>query len=170
MSKRKIIDLPGDQHFVTFSTFQRRRFLAPERTRNIAIEVLSECLEKHRASCLGFVIMPDHVHAILTMVPEVTISTFLLAWKKTASHRIKEFYAQNLTHYRETCPTDCPVWQARFYDFNLGTTAKFEEKLDYIHNNPVIAGLSENAVDWKWSSARFYEYGEDVGARITPLL
>jgi putative transposase len=170
MPKRKIIDLPGDQHFVTFSTYQRRRFLAPERTRSIVLETLQASLDRHGAQCHGFVIMPDHVHAILTVDPDSDISTFLLAWKKTASYRIKEFYGQELNHYRDLCPENCPVWQSRFYDFNLGSTDKFNEKLDYIHNNPVIAGLVRTAEAWQWSSARFYENREDVGVKIAPLL
>jgi putative transposase len=170
MPKRKTIDLPGDHHFVTFSTYQRRRFLAPDRTRTIVIATLESCLKEHHAACHGFVIMPDHVHAILTVNPDSNISTFLLAWKKTASYRVKKFYAQELKHYHDLCPEDCPVWQSRFYDFNLGSTDKFDEKLEYMHNNPVVAGLIETAVNWKWSSARFYENREEVGVTITPLL
>jgi putative transposase len=170
MSSRKIFDLPGEQHFVTFSTYQRRRFLASERTRSIVIEALSGCIEKHRCTCHGFVVMPDHVHAVLTVHPEMTISAFLLSWKKTSSYRIKKFFAQDQRRYHALCPEDCPVWQARFYDFNLGLTDKLNEKLDYMHENPVTAGLVRTAVEWSWSSARFYEFDEDVGVRITPLL
>ena len=167
MPNRKIIDLPGDYHFVTFSTYQRRQFLAPERTRAIIIEVLQSCLETHKASCHGFVIMPDHVHAILSVAPDSTIAAFLQAWKKTSSYRIKRFYAQELTNYQSLCPEDCPVWQAKFYDFNLESD-EYLEKLDYMHANPVVAGLVLTALDWRWSSARFYELGEDIGVTITP--
>jgi putative transposase len=167
MPKRKIIDLPGEFHFVTFSTYQRRRFLAPERTRTIVVEVLQTCLEKHCAHCYGFVIMPNHVHAIFSVAPEATIASFLQAWKKTSSYRIKRFYAQELTRYCELCPDDCPIWQAKFYDFNLESDEKCLEKLDYMHANPVVAGLALTILDWAWSSARFYELGENVGVKIT---
>jgi putative transposase len=168
MAKRKIIDLPGEFHFVTFSTYQRRQFLAPERTRSIVVEVLQTSLETHRAFCHGFVVMPNHVHAILSLAPDATIASFLLSWKKTSSYRIKRFYAQELTKYHERCPEDCPVWQAKFYDFNLESDKKFIEKLEYMHTNPVAAGLALTLLDWPWSSARFYELGEDVGVKITP--
>jgi putative transposase len=85
MSSRKIIDLSGENHFVIFSTYQRRKFLSPERTKAIVVEALQTCLENHNGFCQGFVIMPDHVHAILTLDPASSISTFLLAWKKTSS-------------------------------------------------------------------------------------
>jgi putative transposase len=167
MPKRQVIDLPGGFHFVTFSTYQRRQFLAPERTRTIVVEVLQTCLETHQASCHGFVVMPNHVHAILSVAPEATIASFLQAWKKTSSYRIKRFYVQELTKYRDLCPDDCPIWQAKFYDFNLESDEKFNEKLDYMHNNPVVAGWALTILDWAWSSARFYELGENVGVKIT---
>jgi putative transposase len=97
MPERRIIDLPGQAHFVTFSTYQRRQFLAPERTRTIVMETLQGCLDQHRGFCHGFVVMPNHVHAILTVDSESKIATFLLAWKKTSSYRIKRFFAQELT-------------------------------------------------------------------------
>jgi putative transposase len=168
MPKRQIIDLPGDSHFVTFSTYQRRRFLETQRAREIMADTLQACLEKHQTLCHGFVVMPNHVHALLTPDPSVGISSFLLAWKKTSSYRIKQFYVRERTQYLELCPKDSPIWQAKFYDFNLSSTGKFQEKLDYMHDNPVTAGLVLTTLDWAWSSARFYERGENVGVNITP--
>ncbi len=66
--KREVINRPGQIHFVTFSTYQRRRFLAPDRTRNIVVETLQTCLQTHHASCHGFVVMPDHVHVLLPWI------------------------------------------------------------------------------------------------------
>jgi len=168
MSERKVINLPGQPHFVTFSTYQRRRFLAPERTRGIVLEVLQSSLKTHAAQCHGFVVMPNHVHAILSVDTTSTISSFLHAWKKTSSYRIKRFYEQELSKYQDMCPVDCPVWQANFYDFNLETDEKVIQKLDYMHNNPVIAELARSSIDWIWSSARFYEFGEAGIVRIKP--
>jgi hypothetical protein len=51
-------------------------------------------------------------------------------------------------------------WQARFYDFNVWTEKKRIEKLRYIHRNPVTRGLVDSPEKWKWSSFRWYRYGE----------
>ena len=159
MPKRLLVYGPGTLHFVTFSTYQRRRFLEPDRTRSIVVETLSEMLERHGASCHGFVVMPDHVHALLTVREDSTIADFLKVWKKTSSYRIGRFYEQELTKYRELCPRKCPVWQARYYDFNVFTTRKHVEKLKYIHRNPVTRGLVKKPKDWAWSSFVHYSTG-----------
>jgi putative transposase len=167
MPKRRIINYPEARHFVTFSTYQRRRFLEPERTKEIVLEALQGCLVNHSASCTGFVIMPNHVHAILFGNAEYNLSRFIQVWKKTSSYRIKQFYREHMTHYRQFCPGDCPVWQAKFYDFNVESDDKLNEKLDYMHANPVIVGLAEYSSAWLWSSARFYEQGQGVGVNLS---
>jgi putative transposase len=48
------------------------------------------------------------------------------------------------------------VWQRRFYDMNIWGPKKREEKLNYMHDNPVKRGLVKQPGDWPWSSWRFY--------------
>ena len=50
-----------------------------------------------------------------------------------------------------------------YYAFNLFTVKKAEEKLEYMHLNPVRAGLVEHSCQWRWSSARYWEQGKSVG-------
>jgi hypothetical protein len=51
-----------------------------------------------------------------------------------------------------------PIWQKRFYDFNVSTSKKRIEKLRYMHRNPVKRGLAEKPEDWDWSSFRAYAF------------
>jgi len=60
-------------------------------------------------------------------------------------------------------------WQPRFHDFNVYTSEKVDEKLNYMHANPVKRGLVERPGDWTWSSCRFYEAGERGVVRIDPV-
>jgi putative transposase len=53
-----------------------------------------------------------------------------------------------------------PFWQERFYDFNVYSKGKKNEKLNYMHANPVIRGLVKDPKDWPWSSWSFYRGGE----------
>jgi len=59
------------------------------------------------------------------------------------------------------------MWQPKYYAFNVFSEAKAREKLDYMHNNPVKAGLVENPCDWLYSSARWYLMGRSVGVAIS---
>jgi putative transposase len=167
MPRQQRIHVPGHRHFVTFSTYRRRRFLDPERTRDTVVEVLQKCLETHLSSCAGFVVMPDHVHAIVFGNETFDISSFVQVWKKTTSYRIKRFYQRELPHYLESLTKEEPIWQPGFYDFNIESDEKNNEKLDYMHNNPVLAKLANTHVSWPWSSARYYELNEPVGVTIT---
>ncbi len=167
MTRRRILNLPGHGHFLTFSTYQRRRFLDSPETRDIVIVVLEKCLQSHHAECAGFVVMPDHVHALIYGKEDFKINSFVQVWKKTSSYRTKQFFERELKKYEQLCPAECPIWQARFYDYNVDSDAKLNEKIEYMHQNPVVAGLTGNALNWNWSSARFYELDEPVGVTIT---
>jgi len=57
-------------------------------------------------------------------------------------------------------------WQERFYDFNVRTTKKRLEKLQYMHRNPVKRGLVGAPEEWRWSSYRFYLLDEAGRVRV----
>ena len=61
---------------------------------------------------------------------------------------------------------DEPFWQARYYDFNVWSEKKREEKLRYIHRNPVVRGLVKQPEDWEWSSYRHYATGVEGRVEI----
>ena len=67
---------------------------------------------------------------------------------------------------QETGGSPRAFWQARFYDFNVYTSGKRKEKLNYMHANPVVRGLVEHPKDWRWSSWGFYWGGETGMVRI----
>ncbi len=71
-----------------------------------------------------------------------------------------------LVGYFKTIDRKDPFWQPRYYPFNLYSEKKAVEKLDYMHLNPVRAGLVEKAVDWAWSSARCFDGGKLVGVPL----
>jgi putative transposase len=58
------------------------------------------------------------------------------------------------------------LWQPRYYSVEIFSRRKLEEKLQYMHLNPVRKGYVRKASDWKWSSARWYERQQTVGIPI----
>jgi hypothetical protein len=52
------------------------------------------------------------------------------------------------------------VWQRKIYDMNIWSPKKRDEKLNFMHNNPLKRGLFKHAGDWPWSSWRFYFWND----------
>ena len=65
MGTRAIYDDELHAHFITFSCFHRRRLLDHDQAKRVVLGVLNSQLASRGASCVGFVVMPDHVHAIV---------------------------------------------------------------------------------------------------------
>ncbi|MBW2061218.1 MAG: hypothetical protein JRI95_06590 [Deltaproteobacteria bacterium] len=59
-----------------------------------------------------------------------------------------------------------PVWQPRYYRYNIFSPEKMKEKINYIHENPVRIGLVNRPEDWAYGSARYYISGKSVGLPI----
>ena len=167
MTSRRVYDGEKHAHFLTFSCYKRRRLLAPGQAKRILLGVLYRRLEWLNGGCIGFVATPDHAHALVWFGKPDCVSPFMNKWKEETSTGIKDFYRRRFPKYFATTGEDDPVWQARYYGFNVFSREKIEEKLDYMHLNPVRAGLVERAVDWSWSSARWYMAGRSVGVPIT---
>ena len=92
----------------------------------------------------GYVLMPEHVHLLVSEPKKAALSKALQALKISVSVQSKER----------------PFWQVRYYDFNVFTPGKRVEKLRYMHRNPVKRGLVSEPIDWAWSSFRHYATGE----------
>jgi putative transposase len=130
---------------------------------------LAESLDKAGKECrvelVGFVFMPEHVHLLVNPLSKTgDIDKFLSKLKNPFSREIKIILTaakspllKRLTVRERPNKTTFRFWQeGPGFDRNLFTPAAIMASLDYIHNNPVERGLCKRAIDWKWSSARFY--------------
>ena len=166
MVKRRVYDDEKHVHFVTFSCYKRRKFLQHDQAKRIVIGQLGSRLSRHDGLCIGFVIMPDHVHALIWFPEPGQLSAFMNKWKELSSHGIKTLYRERYPAYVSCFDGAEPIWQARYHGFNIWSRRKVEEKLDYMHLNPVRAGMVARAVDYRWSSAPWYLAGKSVGLSI----
>jgi putative transposase len=143
----------GDIHFITFSCHRRRPLLGTVHARDTFVITL-ERIRRWYGFCLtGFVVMPEHVHLLLSEPERRNLAVVLQMLKQMVSRKLHE-HGTN------------PFWQPRYYDFNVWSAEKLTEKLDYMHRNPVQRGLVTRPEDWKWSSARHYATGEECGVEI----
>ncbi len=166
MRTRRVYDKERHAHFLAFSCYKRRRLLDADRAKKIVLGVLNSQLSRQQGRCVGFVVMPNHVHAIVWFPADDQISEFVKEWKKRSSVQIKRLLRTSLVSYGRTINEDDPVWQAGFYDFNIYSPRKLREKLVYMHNNPVAEGLVTDASEWPWSSARYYEHRRPVAVPV----
>ena len=156
-------------HFITCSCCRRLPFLCTARSRDRFLSILEQTRERYRLVVVGYVVMPEHVHLLLTE-PEVgTVSTVMQVLKQRTARALLPQRKRSNPRQRNLFgdePRRRAFWQARFYDFNVWTTRKRVEKLRYMHRNPVKRGLVESPEQWRWSSYRFYFLDEAGAVRV----
>ena len=161
----------ADLHFVTFSCYRRLALLGTARARNVFVQELGRVREEYVFSLVGYVVMPNHVHLLMSEPQKGTPSTVLQMLKQRVSREMRK--GRELvprTQLQKGLPRsidELPAfWQTRFYDFNVYSHEKVNEKLEYMHANPVVRGLVKNPKDWPWSSFSYYSKGEAGLIRI----
>jgi putative transposase len=167
---RKIFDNENHAHFVTFSCYRRQRILDDDQAKQIVMHFLAAQLKNQNGICMGFVIMPDHVHAMIRFQDSGMLSVFINQWKRRSSMQLKQLYKEKLTNYGTKIDLEKPMWQPKYYDFNIFSEAKAREKLTYMHLNPVKSGLIDRPENWRFGSARYYLMGKPIGVPITKIL
>jgi REP element-mobilizing transposase RayT len=90
-----------------------------------------------------WVVMPNHVHAVVLPLGENLLGGILKSWKQFTSRRAKEVLKLG----------DGPFWQPESYDRWIRDEEEKARVRKYVRNNPVAAGLCGKAEDWRWSSA-----------------
>jgi len=156
---------PGDLHELTFSCYQRLPLLAADQWQQGLARSIDLAGHETRIELAAFVFMPDHVHLLVApSSSEPDIGRYLPLVKQPFSKSIKELLLKTnsplvdrLTVQERPGKTRFRFWQeGPGYDRNLNAPAAIEAVIDYIHKNPVRRGFVTRAVDWKWSSARWY--------------
>jgi putative transposase len=156
-------------HFITTSCYRRLPFLRTARSRDTFLTILEQTRQRYRFVVVGYVVMPEHIHLLVTE-PEVgTPSTMMQVLKQRTARALLPKRKRRNPRQRNLFgdePKRRAFWQARSYDFNVWTTKKRVEKLRYMHRNPVKRGLVGAPEDWRWSSYRFYLLDEAGPVRV----
>jgi putative transposase len=161
----------GHLHFLTFSCYRRLPLLNTTRARNVFVEALGEIRERYKFLLVGYVVMPNHVHLLISESAKGTPSVVLKVLKQRVSRDLRRSrrrapagqWSFAFTRGGGNLPR---FWQTRFYDFNVWSEKKVREKLEYMHANPITRKLVEHPKDWPWSSWSFYAKGE---AGLVPI-
>jgi putative transposase len=118
-----------------------------------ALEQLGETARYFNVSTVGYVLMPSHLHTLLGFSEIERLSRFMQSFKSLSSRRIEKLDLGSIFENLRVRDR-FRLWRPRFDDLVIHSDEQFRVKLDYIHNNPVKAGLVRKAIDWPFSSAR----------------
>src|SRR5271170_2240851 len=132
-------------HFITFSCYHRRPLFQTDESKTIFEIALDRIRQKFNLRVYAYVVMPEHVHLLLSEPEQGLLAEALKSLKQGVSRHLLD----ETEHF----------WQKRYYDFNVCNTHQFSEKLRYIHRNPIRRGLCKRPEDWEWSSFRHYATG-----------
>jgi putative transposase len=152
----------GDLHFITFSCYARRPYLGTPSARDKFLQILDEVRSRHKFQLLGYVVMPEHVHLLIGEPQAGDPSKSMQMLKQTVSRRMKLWHeapSPKASSAHSSGKDPQAFWQRRFYDFNVWSSKKLQEKVDYMHRNPVRRQLVHHPADWPWSSWSHYEKG-----------
>jgi putative transposase len=147
-----------DLHFITFSCYRRQALLSNAHRRELFLKVLEDVRRRYQWVVIGYVVMPEHVHLLVSEPQQRPLATAIQALKLGFSRRL--LAEERRLHHNAEHDKPGRVWQARYYDFNVCTLAKRVEKRRYLHRNPVRRGLVEVPEQWPWSSFRAYAHQE----------
>jgi len=171
---------PGDAHFLSFRCYRNRKFLNYGLTRRFFISALKNARRRHCFDIWAYVIMPQHVHLLIFPRPEVySISAILKSIKQPVARKSVNWLKANKPHILGSLEVAPGSGKYRFwqdgggYDRNLTRIFEIQEITEYIHYNPVKAGLANRPEDWYWSSARAWVLDEfeplDIDKESYPL-
>lgn len=133
-------------YFITICAKNRRAVFLREKIVAILIDEWRRAHKQHGWAIGRYVIMPDHVHFFCR--PELdakSLSQFIALWKSYTSRRIND-----LPRPRST-PAATALWQRQFFDHVLRSSESYEEKWNYVRDNPLRARLVSSSGHWKYA-------------------
>ncbi|TAH21031.1 MAG: hypothetical protein EAZ08_04810 [Cytophagales bacterium] len=147
--------------FITTSCFQMQHLLCDDKCFDLILENFKFYNDKYKARLVAYVLMVNHIHFVIYFEGENRLSDYMRDFKKYSSLQIRKYLS---AHYPEKIKDivyehrtqNFKVWEDLFDSVHLYTRKVCETKIEYIHNNPVKAGLNTRPELYKYSSASFY--------------
>ena len=143
-----------------------KHLLKPDKYKDILVESFRFLVREQRLSINAFVIMSNHLHTIWQIEEGHELDEVQRDFLKFTAQQIKLDLTINhpkvLQHFRKNgSDREYQFWKRKSLSVDLYTEAVLLQKLNYIHLNPVKAGLCELPEDYHYSSAKFYYSGAD---------
>ena len=151
--------------FLTVTCLEWKALLKEDKFKKIITDSLDFLVKDQRIIVYGFVIMSNHFHLIWQMLGDHKREGVQRDFLKYTGQQIVKLLKKESPQMLQELRVDAKdrkhqVWERNSLGIPLWTPEAFEQKLEYIHNNPVKAGLCQYPEQYKYSSARFYEKNE----------
>ena len=158
--------------FFTATCLHWQMLLLRDERKQILIDSLKFMVSDKRVWVHGFVIMPNHIHLMWckqdAWVDKSTEQMFLKFTAQQIKFKIVDSNPEELENYKSTQRDRMyHFWERRPYSATMYNRKVAAQKIDYMHYNPVKAGLCEKPGDYWFSSARFYEQNKDDWGFLT---
>jgi len=137
----RLISPPGT-YFVTFSTHNRRKLFTVELYVRLFLKTLYRYRRESRYELHAFVIMPEHVHLLLTPAIDATIERAVQLIKGAYSHELGSLIGR-----------DQEIWQRGFTDHRIRDEMDFTHHQNYIRQNPVERRVVNDPCEYRYCSA-----------------
>jgi REP element-mobilizing transposase RayT len=140
--------------------------LNTDKYKNIIINSLYFMVENKRIELNAFVVMNNHIHLIWQPLPGHSLFSIQLSFMKFTAQQIKFALIKDSNPILEKCRVNkkdrtFQIWKRNPLSVELSSQKVFLQKMEYIHYNPVEAGLTSYPEVYHYSSAAFYETGVD---------
>ena len=175
MSRKHKFGESTGAYFISFATVYWIDVFTRDIYFSVIIESLDYCRKNKGMEIYGYCIMPSHIHLIFRSA-EADPSGLIRDFKGFTSRKMLKTIEENtqesrkewlLWMFEKAAKKNSNVknrqfWQQNNKPIELWSLKVFEQKLNYIHNNPVVSGFVTNPIDWKYSSARNYASNDDT--------
>lgn len=129
-------------YFITAKSWEGRAIFQSERSASLLIETLFDYRAQGKYDLHEFVVMPNHIHLLLTPGPTITIERVMQFIKGGFSHRAGKQLGPSLG-----------TWERGYVDHRIRDTRDYDFHRDYIHQNPVRKALVNSTEQFPYSSA-----------------
>ena len=153
-------------HFFTATILDWKKLLKPDKYKNIIIDSMRFLVTNQQVVIYGFVIMINHIHLIWQMKAGIKTSYLQRDFLKFTAQKIQRDLIKNhprvLSHFFvDAADRKYQFWERNPLSVEIWSEKVLKQKLRYLHENPVRAGLCRFPEEYKYSSALFYKTGID---------
>ena len=144
-------------YFITAGTFCKKNLLQSERMADMFCQTMYRYRAERKFLLHAFVVMPNHIHLLLTAPEGLTLE------------RVVQFIKGGFSHQAGKLMGNVgPVWQKSFVDRRVRDLSEFKRYKSYIEQNPVRAGLAATADEYRYCSLNQIFESDELPQRLKP--